>query len=65
MTKNLENKCKHEFVKFVRMQEGLDIPLGNCYKCKNTIIITDKYRHTHNGVYELIPVKINARECRE
>lgn len=41
------------------------MPLGNCYKCKDTIIITDKYRHTHSGVYELIPPKINARDCRE
>lgn len=65
MTNTLEDKCKHEFLKFMRIQENDDLAFGKCYHCHSTIVITEKYRHTHSGVYELKPLEINAKGCRE
>ena len=68
--KTIEEKCKegiHEVLHFVELQEGgsEDFAFGNCYYCHSVVFITNKYRHINNGVYELIPPKINAKECRE
>jgi len=56
--KTIENKCEHKVVKFIGMQKtmnGVKYALGNCYYCKTTIVITNKYRKVIGKVYEVIP----------
>ena len=58
--KTIENKCEHKTVRFLGMQEtGKEtyIPLANCYYCKSTITITDKYRNVIGKVYEKVELK--------
>ncbi len=62
--KKLEEKCKHEFLKFKEHHDVVG-DLGTCYYCKTIRRITDDYRKVSGNVYELKPIKINAKECRE
>lgn len=55
MIKNLEEKCKHELLRFIGNQEGVgnlnDFPY--CIDCNTRREITDKYRQVLKDVYEL------------
>jgi len=56
--KTIENKCDHKVVKFIGMQrtlKGIKIPLGSCYYCNTTLVITKKYRKVSGIVYEIKP----------
>jgi len=58
--KTIEKRCEHKVVRFLGMQDtgkGVKIPLGNCYYCKFTIVITDKYRNVIGKVYEKVGLK--------
>jgi len=52
MTKDLENKCKHEVLIHTGFQEGVGM-IGNCYDCHSTRKITKDYVSKSGEVYLL------------
>lgn len=56
MKKTIENKCRHEIIRFIGTQTGVG-NLNNffyCHYCTLRAKITDKYRQVLKDVYELI-----------